>query len=44
VAVFFHLLVTGYEERTLSRRFGSAYLQYRRTVSRWILHLPRRST
>ncbi len=36
MAVFFHLFVTGYEERTLSRRFGSTYLEYRRMVPRWI--------
>ncbi len=39
MAVFFHLFVTGYEEPTLRRRFGSTYLEYRRMVSRWI---PRR--
>ena len=26
MAVFFHLFVIGYEERTLRRRFGSTYL------------------
>jgi protein-S-isoprenylcysteine O-methyltransferase Ste14 len=41
MAAFFHLFVTGYEERTLSRRFGSTYLEYRRTVPRWILRPPR---
>jgi protein-S-isoprenylcysteine O-methyltransferase Ste14 len=41
VAVFFHLLVTGYEEPTLRRRFGGTYLQYRRTVPRWIPRRPR---
>ena len=35
MAVFFHLFVTGCEERTLSRRFGSTYLEYRRMVPRW---------
>ena len=35
MAVIFHLFVTGYEERTLRRRFGSTYLEYRRTVPRW---------
>ena len=34
MAVFFHLFVTGYEEPALRRRFGAAYLQYRRTVPR----------
>jgi len=42
MAVFFHLFVTGYEERTLRRRFGRTYLEYRRTVSRWIPRPPRR--
>jgi protein-S-isoprenylcysteine O-methyltransferase Ste14 len=36
MAVFFHLFVTGYEERILSRRFGRSYLEYRGTVPRWI--------
>jgi protein-S-isoprenylcysteine O-methyltransferase Ste14 len=36
MAVCFHLFVTGYEERTLRRRFGRTYLDYRRTVRRWI--------
>lgn len=40
MAVFFHLFVTGYEERRLRRRFGSAYLEYRRTVPRWIPRRP----
>jgi protein-S-isoprenylcysteine O-methyltransferase Ste14 len=39
MAVFFHLFVTGYEERTLSRRFGRSYLAYRRAVPRWIPHV-----
>jgi protein-S-isoprenylcysteine O-methyltransferase Ste14 len=41
VAVFFHLFVTGYEEPTLRRRFGGTYLEYRRTVPRWIPRRPR---
>ena len=41
MAVSFHLFVTGYEERTLRRRFGSSYLEYRRTVLRWIPRPPR---
>jgi protein-S-isoprenylcysteine O-methyltransferase Ste14 len=41
MAVFFHLFVTGYEERRLSRRFGRTYLEYRRTVPRWIPRRPR---
>jgi len=43
MAVCFHLFVTGYEERTLRRRFGSAYLEYRRMVPRWAVRPPRRS-
>jgi protein-S-isoprenylcysteine O-methyltransferase Ste14 len=35
MAVCFHLFVTGYEEPTLRRRFGSTYLEYRRMVPRW---------
>ena len=35
MAVTFHIFVTGYEERTLRRRFGPAYLEYRRSVPRW---------
>src|SRR5499426_2844611 len=41
MAVFFHLFVTGHEEPALSRRFGTAYLDYLRTVPRWIPHPPR---
>ena len=40
MAVCFHLFVTGYEERTLARRFGRAYLEYRRAVPRWIPRRP----
>lgn len=36
---FFHLFVVLYEEPALTRRFGSSYLEYRRSVNRW---LPRR--
>ncbi len=42
MAVSFHLLVTGYEERRLGRRFGQSYLEYRRTVPRWIPRAPGR--
>jgi hypothetical protein len=42
MAVFFHLFVTGYEERALHRRFGSSYREYQHMVSRWIPHPPRR--
>jgi len=41
MAIFCHLFVTGYEERALRRRFGSAYLEYRRTVPRWLPRPPR---
>lgn len=41
MAVFCHLFVTGYEERTLRRRFGRSYLEYRRTVPRWLPRPPR---
>ena len=41
LAVCFHLFVTGYEERTLRRRFGSTYLEYKSTVPRWIPDLYR---
>jgi protein-S-isoprenylcysteine O-methyltransferase Ste14 len=41
MAILFHLFVVGYEERTLHRRFGDAYLEYRRTVPRWFPRLPR---
>jgi protein-S-isoprenylcysteine O-methyltransferase Ste14 len=34
------LFVTGYEERTLARRFGPAYLEYRRAVPRWLPRKP----
>src|SRR5215472_17008772 len=43
MAVFFHLFVTGYEERRLARQFGDSYLEYRRTVPRWIPRRPRHS-
>lgn len=42
MAVCFHLFVIGYEEPTLRRRFGSTYLEYQRTVPRWIPRPPRR--
>ena len=40
-AIFFHLLVIGYEEPRLRAQFGEQYEAYRRTVSRWIPHPPR---
>ncbi len=36
MAIALHLFVIGYEEPTLSRAFGAAYAEYRRTVPRWI--------
>src|SRR5262249_30039799 len=41
MAACFHLFVTGYEERTLARRFAPAYQEYPRTVPRWIPHPAR---
>lgn len=43
MAVFFHLFVIGYEEPALRRRFGATYLDYRRTVPRWLPRLPRQA-
>jgi hypothetical protein len=40
MAACFHLFVTGYEERTLARRFGPAYLEYRHAVPRWLPRKP----
>lgn len=42
MAVFCHLFVIGYEERALRRRFGASYLEYRRTVPRWLPRPPGR--
>jgi protein-S-isoprenylcysteine O-methyltransferase Ste14 len=41
-AIFVHLFVIGYEEPTLRRRFGETYVEYLRTVPRWIPRPPRR--
>lgn len=41
LAVLVALFVIGYEEPTLRRRFGESYVQYRRTVPRWIPRRPR---
>ncbi|HEX9077528.1 MAG TPA: isoprenylcysteine carboxylmethyltransferase family protein [Anaerolineae bacterium] len=41
MAICFHLFVMGYEEPTLRRRFGETYVEYLRTVSRWIPRPPR---
>ena len=40
MAAFFHVFVTGYEERALRRRFGCAYLEYRHLVRRWVPRPP----
>jgi protein-S-isoprenylcysteine O-methyltransferase Ste14 len=40
MALFFHLFVTGYEEPTLRRRFGTTYADYRHEVPRWIPRPP----
>jgi protein-S-isoprenylcysteine O-methyltransferase Ste14 len=39
MAAVFQLFVIGYEERALRRRFGDAYLEYRRRVPRWLPRL-----
>jgi protein-S-isoprenylcysteine O-methyltransferase Ste14 len=41
LALAVHLFVIWYEEPTLLGRFGQRYDAYRRTVSRWIPHVPR---
>jgi protein-S-isoprenylcysteine O-methyltransferase Ste14 len=41
MALCCHLFVIGYEEPALRRRFGSDYLEYKRTVPRWIPRPPR---
>jgi protein-S-isoprenylcysteine O-methyltransferase Ste14 len=40
LAVGVHLFVIGYEEPTLRRTFGDIYVQYLRTVPRWIPRPP----
>jgi protein-S-isoprenylcysteine O-methyltransferase Ste14 len=40
VWLMFHLFVVFYEEPTLRKKFGAAYEEYRRSVSRWIPHRP----
>lgn len=39
VGLGFHVFVVFYEEPHLRRRFGPAYEEYLRTVSRWLPHL-----
>jgi protein-S-isoprenylcysteine O-methyltransferase Ste14 len=41
MALAFHLLVVGYEEPTLRRKFGMEYEAYRREVPRWVPRIPR---
>ena len=41
LAVAFHLLVVGYEEPTLRKRFGTPYEEYRHAVSRWVPRKPK---
>lgn len=41
MAISFHLFVMGYEEPTLRRRFGETYVEYLRTVPRWIPRPPK---
>jgi protein-S-isoprenylcysteine O-methyltransferase Ste14 len=42
VALVVQLFVVGYEEPTLTQRFGDDYTAYRRRVPRWIPRPPRR--
>lgn len=44
MAACFHLFVIGYEERTLHRRFGGSYEEYRHSVPRWLPRPPRPRT
>lgn len=39
VALVFHGVVIGYEERALERRFGASYRAYRERVRRWVPRL-----
>jgi protein-S-isoprenylcysteine O-methyltransferase Ste14 len=43
LAVAYHLFVKYYEELTLSRLFGEAYVRYREAVPRWLPRWPRRT-
>jgi protein-S-isoprenylcysteine O-methyltransferase Ste14 len=40
VWLMFHAFVVFYEEPTLRKKFGAAYEEYCRSVSRWIPHRP----
>jgi protein-S-isoprenylcysteine O-methyltransferase Ste14 len=40
--LLFSVVVPGYEERALRRRFGETYTEYVRTVPRWIPRPTRR--
>ena len=42
VALIVTLFVIGYEEPTLTERFGDEYIAYRRRVPRWLPRWPRR--
>ncbi len=42
-ALAFHLFVVLYEEPTLKKKFGPSYLDYCRSVPRWIPRLPSRT-
>jgi protein-S-isoprenylcysteine O-methyltransferase Ste14 len=37
VLLLFHLVIVGYEEPSLERRFGQAWTAYRRRVPRWLI-------
>jgi protein-S-isoprenylcysteine O-methyltransferase Ste14 len=39
-----NLLVLGYEEPTLRRRFGSSYESYTQQVGRWLPRIPGRAS
>lgn len=42
--LMFNLFIVLYEEPTLRKRFGASYVEYCRTVGRWIPRRPRAST
>ena len=41
VALIVTLFVVGYEEPTMTERFGDEYIAYRRRVPRWLPRRPR---